>query len=303
MFCKFCGNQVSDTAAFCMACGHAIERQDMNNGVATSQNSASPVADVPSGQTTGLPMIQAQTLGLPPVPTPSPVVTPVSQPAPQPAPQQEVPQQVVTQTVPQQVPQPMPQPMQQTVPQQVPQQAPVMGMNYQGAAPVYPNAPVQMFPPLTYPLTYQTPTVSTVAKHKVNILGLIASLILLISIFLPYASITYLRYRSVVSLIDGKDCVYFFILCAAGIGFSLPGIDVGTLITGIVSLLFSILEAVMVFYYRKDLFDLFDVSPKGEVGMYLTFVGSALLLVAGIVGMLMRDERTKKLREQARMGV
>lgn len=287
MFCKFCGNQVSDTAAFCMACGHAIERQDMNNGVASSQNSASPVADVPSGQTTGLPMIQAQTLGLPPVPTPSPVVTPVSQPAPQPAPQQEVPQQVV----------------QQTVPQQVPQQAPVMGMNYQGAAPVYPNAPVQMFPPLTYPLTYQTPTVSTVAKHKVNILGLIASLILLISISLPYASITYLRYRSVVSLIDGKDCVYFFILCAAGIGFSLPGIDVGTLITGVVSLLFSILEAVMVFYYRKDLFDLFDVSPKGEVGMYLTFVGSALLLVAGIVGMVMRDKRTKKLREQARMGV
>lgn len=88
MFCKFCGNQVSDTAAFCMACGHAIERQDMNNGVASSQNSASPVADVPSGQTTGLPMIQAQTLGLPTVPTPSPVVTPVSQPAPQPAPQQ-----------------------------------------------------------------------------------------------------------------------------------------------------------------------------------------------------------------------
>lgn len=303
MFCKFCGNQVSDTAAFCMACGHAIERQDMNNGVASSQNSASPVADVPSGQTTGLPMIQAQTLGLPPVPTPSPVVTPVSQPAPQPAPQQEVPQQVVKQTVPQQVPQPMPQPMQQTVPQQVPQQAPVMGMNYQGAAPVYPNAPVQMFPPLTYPLTYQTPTVSTVAKHKVNILGLIASLILLISIFLPYASITFLRNRSVVSLIDAKDCVYFFILCAAGIGFSLPGIDVGAFITGTVSLLFSTLEAVMVFYYRKALFDLFDVSPKGEVGMYLTFVGSALLLVAGIVGMVMREKRTKKLREQARMGV
>lgn len=303
MFCKFCGNQVSDTAAFCMTCGHAIERQDMNNGVASSQNSASPVADVPSGQTTGLPMIQAQTLGLPPVPTPSPVVTPVSQPAPQPAPQQEVPQTVPQQVVPQQVPQPMPQPMQQTVPQQVPQQAPVMGMNYQGAAPVYPNAPVQMFPPLTYPLTYQTPTVSTVAKHKVNILGLIASLILLISIFLPYASITYLRDRSVVSLIDAKDCVYFFILCAAGIGFSLPGIDVGTLITGIVSLLFSTLEAVMLFNYRKDLFDLFDVSPKGEVGMYLTFVGSALLLVAGIVGMVMRDKRTKKLREQARMGV
>lgn len=296
MFCKFCGNQVSDTAAFCMACGHAIERQDMNNGVASSQNSASPVADVPSGQTTGLPMIQAQTLGLPTVPTPSPVVTPVSQPAPQPAPQQEVPQTVPQQVVPQQV-------VPQTVPQQVPQQAPVMGMNYQGAAPVYPNAPVQMFPPLTYPLTYQTPTVSTVAKHKVNILGLIASLILLISIFLPYASITYLRDRSVVSLIDAKDCVYFFILCAAGIGFSLPGIDVGTLITGIVSLLFSTLEAVMLFNYRKDLFDLFDVSPKGEVGMYLTFVGSALLLVAGIVGMVMRDKRTKKLREQARMGV
>ncbi len=238
MFCRFCGNQNDDYAAFCKACGRPIEHAGSNVGTA-ADSSTRPSQS--SSQTMGLPQVQTQTMGLPVTPMPEPV--PAAQPQP------------------------------------TYYQAPVAGM-YPNFAPFAGNYPQQKMK----------------VKRKINIFGIIAAAVVVLSVFLPFIELTARRSHDSASLINGSDGIIFLVVAAIAAVFSLVGLNIGTLCTGVVSLGLSVFEVIYSFNYKKSELDMLSAKIHGKIGMYINLIGSILIIVAAIIGMTMREKQLKDAR-------
>jgi len=171
MFCKNCGTQIDDNAAFCLSCGAPTKKQE---------TPASPVAETPvKPSANNNSTIYAGEIEEPGIAVEQPVPQPVQQPAPQP----------IQQSAPQPAPQPYTpqysQPVQQSAPQPAPQYSQPMQQPVNNA---------QMYgQPMQQPMM-QTPPVSNNPAPKKGKGALIAILVAIL----------------VIALGAGGFCAYWF---------------------------------------------------------------------------------------------
>lgn len=135
-------------------------------------------------------------------------------------------------------------------------------------------------------------------KSSPNSLGIIASAAIFIAMFLPFFSVTFIIKVSA-SLSDSKDWILFTVVAVLGAIFSVKKINMGVLITGIVSIVLTIGEAVLssehrlkskLGEYSDELADYVKIGY--DYGFYVMLAASVLLLVAGIKGL--SDDRKLK---------
>jgi hypothetical protein len=129
-------------------------------------------------------------------------------------------------------------------------------------------------------------------KSKLNIYGLIASIVIILSTFLPFISVSFFGTKASKSLIDG-DGVFFIIIAAVGILFSILGKNIIVTIAGILStILFFIENSSMTSSLDSD--DTWGELAKSliqkEFGYYLLAIGSIGLIIAGIVGIVLKQK-------------
>lgn len=110
-------------------------------------------------------------------------------------------------------------------------------------------------------------------RSVVNVFALIASVVLAVAMFLPYASLD--DYMSV-SLIEG-DGVFFMIVAGLGLVGALVKKNVIVIISGVIACLLTVVEVTafadmpMGNYYTKG------------IGFYLMIIASVFLLISGFI--------------------
>jgi hypothetical protein len=140
-------------------------------------------------------------------------------------------------------------------------------------------------------------------KSSPNVLGLIASVIIFVTIFLPFFTMTSGITESGVaydfSLSDGKDWILFVTVAVLGAIFSLMKTNKGVFTVGIISVILTIGEAILssesrlmskmndvkeMGEYWKELVEYLDISIGYSYGFYTMLAGAVMLLIAGIYG-------------------
>ena len=136
----------------------------------------------------------------------------------------------------------------------------------QAQQPVY-QQPAQQ--PAYQSPVYQQPPIKKKASAAILVPGLIGAILVIVGVFLPYASV--LGFSA--SLMDGGEDAYIF-LGAGGLGliFALTKLGVGQILMGLACIGFQAME--------------WDDAPrlasKGS-GYYVILIGALLLVVGGIV--------------------
>ncbi len=130
---------------------------------------------------------------------------------------------------------------------------------------------------------------------KPNSLGIIASIIMFVAIFLPFFSVSLFGFSANASLFDGDHWMIFAPVAVISFIFSAMKLNKLVLATGAVSVILTILEAIYVSEHRikskmdglgdlgeywDELADSFSISYS--YGFYMLLAGSVLLLAAGI---------------------
>ena len=120
-------------------------------------------------------------------------------------------------------------------------------------------------------------------KSKMNIYGIIASALILLSVFLPFVSVDFFGTKMSVSLLDGSDGILFIIIAIVGAVVSVLGKNIIVIITGAVSTLFFFIENANLSgdddYYSELASSMLQKGP----GYFFLLIGSLGLLIAGIV--------------------
>lgn len=113
----------------------------------------------------------------------------------------------------------------------------------------------------------------TALQEKINLYAIISALLMFISVFMTYASTPFLGGKLSVALIDGTDGYFFIVMALVTILLSVKNGGISVLISGIISM-------YMVFVkYDSD----FDSITKKEIGFYLLVLGSAGIIVSGLL--------------------
>lgn len=134
------------------------------------------------------------------------------------------------------------------------------------------------------------------SNPNLNIFGIIAGVILLLSAFLPFASISVFGSSMSVSLIDGGDGVIVIILALVGIVFSVLGKNIVVIVSGVIStLLFFVELAQMTSSYEDEFMNELASSMihKG-IGFYFLLIGAVCLIIAGIVGIRQKNSNIRR---------
>ena len=123
-----------------------------------------------------------------------------------------------------------------------------------------------------------TNTYAKIASKKPNIIGIVAGALLIISTLLPYATISFMGQSESKSLISAGDGVFFLLIGIAAIVVSIFNLNIGVLITGIVSTLFALYEVI-------DFSKVMDNSYYSNfvhrgVGFYLMIIASLAIIAA-----------------------
>ena len=130
-------------------------------------------------------------------------------------------------------------------------------------------------------------------RSKPNTLGIIASIAILISVFLPFFSLSLISTTTSASasLFDGKDWIIFIPVAILGFAFSVTKMNKSVLIMGAISLALTIGEAVLTSEQRlesklSEYWEMLSeyVELEYSYGFYILLAASILLLVAGIYG-------------------
>ena len=129
-------------------------------------------------------------------------------------------------------------------------------------------------------------------KSKMNIFGIIASVVLLLSSFLPFVSVDVFGSSLSASLMDGPDGIIVIIVAIAGIVFSLLGIDIATIIAGAVAMIIFFVENAQFSEATGD--DEFGALAAAMIdkgaGYYFLLLGSICLIIAGIIRFIQKKK-------------
>lgn len=127
-------------------------------------------------------------------------------------------------------------------------------------------------------------------RSKPNTLGILASIAIIIAVFLPFFSITLIITVSG-SLFDGKDWILFLPVGILGLIFSAMKMNKAVLTVGVIAVVLTIGEAILASEQRlkSKLGEYWDeisdyVELSYDYGFYVMIAASVLLLVAGIYG-------------------
>ena len=135
--------------------------------------------------------------------------------------------------------------------------------------------------------------VKTESNKLLLLSSVIASVILIISVLLPFVSITFLGTKIDAALIQG-DGIFFIVIAIISLSLSFIKKYIGVIISGLLSISLSIFEAYNITHKEmnndSDLgFDLdYSAFIHKEIGFYLMFLGSILILAVGIYGLLLK---------------
>ncbi|MBR6107593.1 MAG: zinc ribbon domain-containing protein [Oscillospiraceae bacterium] len=163
--------------------------------------------------------------------------------------------------------------------------APGMGMQGMGA-PIqnpYPTAPNAYVP-----AGFAAPT----SSKKLNIIGIIGAIIAFISVFLPYATVSFMGFSQSVSLHSAGGSDWLIVSGAALIGLvlSVIGNPVGPIVGGAVCIIVGFLENNSITEAMDAAgVDLSEYISKGA-GCYMLFIGGAVMLVGGIYGIISKNK-------------
>ena len=127
---------------------------------------------------------------------------------------------------------------------------------------------------------------------RMNIIGIVASIAVLLAVFLPFASIDIFGTKESVSLIDGSDGILFIIIAVAGAVFSVLNLNIVVIIAGAISTVFFFIENANLSGSDADeLTQLAASMIQKEFGYYLLIIGSIGLIVAGLVGFVLKKKK------------
>ncbi len=125
-----------------------------------------------------------------------------------------------------------------------------------------------------------------------NIFGIIASVVLLLSSFLPFVSVDVFGSSLSASLMDGPDGIIVIIVAIVGIVFSLLGIDIATIIAGVVAMIIFFVENAQFSEVTGD--DEFGALAAAMIdkgpGYYFLLLGSICLIIAGIIRFIQKKK-------------
>ena len=123
-------------------------------------------------------------------------------------------------------------------------------------------------------------------KHQWKVLCVIACLIIGISAFLPYFSMSGFGITVSKSLRDGNDWIFVVIIASAALIFSVLGRYLFVVFLGIASLaLFFIENNSVTTNLGKEIDALARSLIQNDLGYYCLLVGSAVLIVFSILGL------------------
>ncbi len=145
-----------------------------------------------------------------------------------------------------------------------------------GNQPGYPGMPMGANP-------YAGAAVKPRGKRKINFIAMAAAIILGISTFLPFASAKAFGLSQSINLFQGGDAVFFIIVAVLALIFAIPGLDIGVIIMGAIS--------VILFFIENSAFSSAMSFVKRDIGFYALLVGSLLMVAAGIIGIVQRQKR------------
>ena len=138
-------------------------------------------------------------------------------------------------------------------------------------------------------------------KRFVNIWGIISGIIVFVSVFAPYVSLTILDEKINVGLMEESIKPLGIIIRAIavlGILFSALGINFPNIIAGLLTLaVWTINYAGIVKFINKTKEVGGEAGIHFEKGLYLLLAGSICFILAGIVGIIQRKKR-KNLETQ-----
>lgn len=158
--------------------------------------------------------------------------------------------------------------------------APGVGAPIQNPYPTAPNAYV--------PAAFAAPT----STKKLNIIGIIGAIIAFISVFLPYATVSFMGISQSVSLQSAGGADRFIVMAAAVVGLvlSVIGNPVGPTVGGIICVIMGFLENNSITTEMDKLgVDLSEYISKGA-GCYMLFVGGFIMIAGGVYGIVTKNK-------------
>lgn len=139
-------------------------------------------------------------------------------------------------------------------------------------------------------------------KRKINIIGIISGVIVMLGAFLPFISITVLGQKHSFGFMDETDNtagLLFVALAAISILLSVIGVNIFNIIAGLLS--FAIFWS-----NHSSVIDEFNTAAwvqeasallQRELGFYCLLVGSIGLIISGIIGMITRRNQKEQLNQ------
>lgn len=122
---------------------------------------------------------------------------------------------------------------------------------------------------------------------RINYVGVVASILLAISVFVPSVSIEFFGIKTTEAFIQSKDGMYFIILAIAGLVLSFLEYDQVMLIIGA----FSCIRCVMEYFgIKKNIPSEYHDYLNYEIGFYLAVIASVLLIVSVFVKKLIQKK-------------
>ena len=110
----------------------------------------------------------------------------------------------------------------------------------------------------------------------------VAAALLIVAVFLPYASASVLGTSFSASLIDGSDGIFFIAIAIVSIIFTLLNKGLIEMICGVAACVLSLFELVS---WNAQVGELSDIISKGS-GFYLMLIASIAMLVIGILRLI-----------------
>lgn len=174
-------------------------------------------------------------------------------------------------------------------------QQPVVGQ----PLPVQPmqQPPVQPMPYPAYsptPVAYQTPTL-TDHRLKVNILGIVGAVMLIVSVFLKCFVATYSSWEASYSIGALVPYPAYIFVAIIAITLAAMGIDLGVVASGVVALGlngYAMATARGKEYTALMWNGLFEFD-RWSYGIYVAWVAAALILIGGFIGLIYHRKKPK----------
>ena len=123
---------------------------------------------------------------------------------------------------------------------------------------------------------------------KPNLLAVIAGVLICISVFLPFVKVELFGVAVDGSLMDGTDGVIFIVVAAIGMLFAVLGINLAVAITGAVTVVLFLIENSAL---NDDLYAMASQLAVKMSGYYLLLAGCIAMLIAGLVGMVLKKRK------------